>query len=208
MLPRLPPRAGLAGSLALLLLGIARDALAGAHIRSYKDRRRAVLFCAALDHPNLLHDAEQPGGHVTARGHRLDVVVGGEMVMRLLRSKRRKHADQVLVLIGRALQEVHPDKFVSPLDITLVSQPRLALLNRLLGNKQTVSPVVFDQLVDRFSFFEQNGLLSTAIAAIGDDPVLNALAAAAMHQRHNSIKRDDIRQAAEQLLDFVCMRTA
>jgi len=125
-----------------------------------------------------------------------------------LKSKKEKQADRTVALLDRAIREVHPDRFVDPLDAALVAQPRLALLNSLLGKEkpENFSPVAFNDLVSQFSFFEQRGVLDKAVAVIGDDPVLMALSVAAMHERHNPVKRADVRQLAEQLLQ--CLNQA
>jgi hypothetical protein len=118
------------------------------------------------------------------------------------KSKQEKQADKVLDLLARAIKEVHPDRFIDPLDAALFTQPRLVTLNRMLAKREDdrFSPVTFNELIARFALFQQHDRVSELVAPIGDDVVLMALALAAMHDRNNPSRQDDVRRQAELLL--------
>jgi hypothetical protein len=124
-------------------------------------------------------------------------------------SKDEANADRVLGLLVTAIKEVHPDRFIDPLDAALWTQPRLAEWNQILGlgskkdHSERFSAVEFHELVEGVSSLEQKGLIGKIGALVVDDVVLLALVLAAMHERHNSTKRDEVRRQAEFLL--VCL---
>lgn len=104
---------------------------------------------------------------------------------------------------SRAIKGVHPDQFVDPLDAATVAQPRLVLLNRILGKENHIEKfeaVKFNDLVERISSLEQTGLIDKIVTLVGDDGVLVSLLLAAMHERHGTAKRDEVRRQAEFLL--------
>ena len=122
-----------------------------------------------------------------------------------LKSKDRKTADSVLALLAKAIKEVHPNRFIDPSEGRIVQKQKLSQLNLLLGRDDTArsAAIAFDDLVAMTSDYERKGYEKELGTVIAHDAVLIALVAAAMHERHGQVMRDEVRKRARQLLRYV-----
>jgi hypothetical protein len=114
-------------------------------------------------------------------------------------------ADRVLSLLARAIAEVHPDRFPFPDDAALVAQPYLASLNISLGDtfSEQFKAVRFDDVVERAAELDGTGLLTKLMTTISADPVIMPIYLAALHERHGTLKKDEVRRQAELLLTYL-----
>lgn len=121
------------------------------------------------------------------------------------KAKNEKHARQVLEMLTRATMSVHPDRFIVPEDAAMAIGPTLVTMNRILGKADDLrfTPLRFDVLVNQVSFYEGEGVIGKLGAAVAHDDVALALVMAAMHIKHNAIRRHEVRSMAETLVEYV-----
>jgi hypothetical protein len=130
----------------------------------------------------------------------------GAYMFGLFKSRDRKTADKVLALLAHAIKGVHPDRFIfDPPEAGLFTQPKLSLLNLLLGrdDSKRFAAVAFDDVVSMTAYYEGKGLAGELGSIAAHDAVLIALVSAAMHERHGRSMRVEIRGRAEQLLRYI-----
>jgi hypothetical protein len=122
-----------------------------------------------------------------------------------LKSKDRKTAESVLALLAKAIKEVHPNRYIDQSERGFVKNRRLSQLNLLLGrdDSERFAAIAFDDLVAMTSDYERKGYEKEFGTVIAHDPVLIALVAAAMHQRHGRAMRDEVCERARELLRYI-----
>jgi hypothetical protein len=122
-----------------------------------------------------------------------------------LKSKDRKTAESVLALLAKAIKEVHPNRYIDQSERGFVKNRRLSQLNLLLGSddSERFAAIAFDDLVAMTSDYERKGYEKELGTVIAHDPVLIALVAAAMHQRHGRAMRDEVCERARELLRYI-----
>jgi hypothetical protein len=143
------------------------------------------------------------GRHVRLMGfHHPNRVAG---MFGWLKSRDRKTAENILALLAKAIKEVHPNRYIDPSEARIVTRRKLSQLNLLLGrgDRERFVAVAFDDLVAMTSDYERRGYAEELGSVIAHDAVLIALVAAAMHERHGQVMRDEVRQRAKQLLGYV-----
>lgn len=108
----------------------------------------------------------------------------GEIVMFWFKSNRLKSAEKAVKVVERALRELDPERFADPLDKALVTQPRLAMLNKLLGRdgEDAFRAVSFPEITSLMRSYADGGMISQLVQIISADTVLLAIFSAAMHE--------------------------
>jgi hypothetical protein len=121
------------------------------------------------------------------------------------KSKDKTNADKVILLLQRAIAEVHPDRFIDPLDGALVRQPRRSQLNEILGVEESrlFERVHYNALVAKIAVYEERGLIGQLGSLMAHDVVLMSLILAAMHENHGTSKKQEINQQARLLLNYI-----
>ena len=102
------------------------------------------------------------------------------------KSKDDANALTIMAALQDAVEHVHPDRFVSPLDQMGVCQPELVTLNRLLGkaDSERFTPASYEHVIARVQLYEERGLIDQVRAAAADSAVLMALIMATTHESH------------------------
>jgi hypothetical protein len=100
------------------------------------------------------------------------------------KSNRQRTAEKAVEVVERALRQLDRERFADPLDRALVTQPRLAMLNKLLGRdrEKAFEPVSFEEVASLTRTYADGGMILPLVKIINADPVLLGLFCAAMHE--------------------------
>lgn len=121
------------------------------------------------------------------------------------KAKNETNAQRVIDMLARAIEEVHPKRFIVPEDAAIWIMPRLVTINRLLGKAEELrfTPFRFDEWVNQISFYDGRGAGGQLGTAVAHDEVVLPLVLAAMHVNHNPARRAEVREMAEKLVEYI-----
>jgi hypothetical protein len=121
------------------------------------------------------------------------------------RKTREENAERVLLLLEKARGECDPRVFVTPEDAAVRLQPVLTTLNIIIGKADDLrfSPIEYDSFVTQVAYYEGQGLAGKIGAAVAHEAIALALILAAMHARHNPVRRDEVEREAKVVIAFL-----
>jgi hypothetical protein len=106
-------------------------------------------------------------------------------------------------IFADAIKEVHPDRFVDPLEATVWIQPIIVNINTMIGrgNEERFFPIEYDRVVEYMKLYDKRGLLPQVLDSARGDAVLSALFLAATLEAH--VSDPVLRPQAELLISYL-----
>jgi hypothetical protein len=106
-------------------------------------------------------------------------------------------------MFADAIKEVHPDRFVDPLEATTWIQPIIVNINTLTGrgNEERFFAIDYDRVVDYMRLYDKRGLLPQVLDSARGDAVISALFLAATLEAH--LSDTVLRPQAELLISYL-----